>query len=243
MNKHVLIVLPAIDFDPTEVSVPWKILVENGVKVSFATPHGQQGQADQVMVTGKRLGPLKFSLAADHHALTAYRDLIQDKHFQKPLKYEALVPSSFDGLLLPGGHAPGMRPYLESTLLHKFVRDFFAQKKPVGAICHGVVLAARSGILSGLKTTALPQWMELMAWNLTRLWMGSYYRTYSETVESEVRRSLKAPIDFKRGPWSFSRDRKNKRERGFTVRDGHYLSARWPGDAHRFAYDFLSMLG
>jgi len=28
-----------------------------------------------------------------------------------------------------------------------------------------------------------------------------------------------------------------------TVRDGHYLSARWPGDAHRFASEFAAMIG
>lgn len=30
---------------------------------------------------------------------------------------------------------------------------------------------------------------------------------------------------------------------GFTVRDGNYGSARWPGDAHRFAADFAVLLG
>jgi hypothetical protein len=30
---------------------------------------------------------------------------------------------------------------------------------------------------------------------------------------------------------------------GFTVRDGEYLSARWPGDAHRFAAEFAAMIG
>jgi len=29
---------------------------------------------------------------------------------------------------------------------------------------------------------------------------------------------------------------------GFTVRDGQYLSARWPGDAHRFAHELAGML-
>jgi hypothetical protein len=29
---------------------------------------------------------------------------------------------------------------------------------------------------------------------------------------------------------------------GFTVRHGHYLSARWPGDAHRFASEFAAMI-
>ncbi len=59
--------------------------------------------------------------------------------------------------------------------------------KPIAAVCHGVVLAARSGILSGKRCTALPWWMESLAYNLTRLWMGTYYKTYPDTsVEEEV---------------------------------------------------------
>jgi hypothetical protein len=29
---------------------------------------------------------------------------------------------------------------------------------------------------------------------------------------------------------------------GFALRDGNYVSARWPGDAHRFAHDFGALL-
>jgi putative intracellular protease/amidase len=38
-----------------------------------------------------------------------------------------------------------MRVYLGSGVLQSAVADFFAQEKPVGAICHGVLLAALSG--------------------------------------------------------------------------------------------------
>jgi protease I len=94
---------------------------------------------------------------------------------------------------IAGGHAPGMRVYLGTGVLQSAVADFFAQKKPVGAICHGVLLAARSSIhpgksvLYGKKTTALTKQMELIAWRLTRLYLDDYYRTYQTTVEDEVR--------------------------------------------------------
>ena len=84
--------------------------------------------------------------------------------------------------------------------------------------------------------------MELTAWTLTRLYLGDYFRTYPETVEDEVRASLSAPEDFIRGPISTFRDSPVHLNIGFTVRDGNYLSARWPGDAHRFANEFASML-
>jgi protease I len=168
--------------------------------------------------------------------------------FLHPIKYAQARISDMQGLLLPGGHARGMRPYLESTILQSLVSAAFAARLPVGAICHGVVLAARSrdaggrSVLYGRRTTALTRPMELTAWSLTRAWLGDYYRTYPTTVEDEVMAALAASDDFTRGPASTRRDAPDHLERGFTVRDGQYLSARWPGDAHRFASEFAGML-
>ena len=44
------------------------------------------------------------------------------------------------------------------------------------------------------------------------------------------------------GPAAVLRDDLEQLERGFTVRDGVYVSARWPGDAHRFASEYSSLL-
>ena len=84
--------------------------------------------------------------------------------------------------------------------------------------------------------------MEMTAWRLTALNLGDYYRTYPVTVEDEVRAALKQPGDFAVGPPPLLRDSLAHPERGFTVRDQNYLSARWPGDAHRFAVEFAEML-
>jgi len=51
---------------------------------------------------------------------------------------------NFDALYLPGGHDKGVREYLESNLIQYLVVDFFVSEKPVAAICHGVIVAARS---------------------------------------------------------------------------------------------------
>lgn len=97
-------------------------------------------------------------------------------------------------------------------------------------------------VLYGKRTTALTKLMELTAWALTCLYLGDYYRTYPMTVEDEVRAPLAAPEHFVPGPISIVRDLPNNLAAGFTVRDGNYLSARWPGDAHRFANEFALML-
>ena len=125
---------------------------------------------------------------------------------------------------------------------------FFELKKPVGAICHGVVLASRSkkpdgrSVLFGRKTTALLASQEISAWLLTCIWLGNYYRTYPQTVESEVRSALASEKDFVKGPTPLLRDDLQKLSRGFVVQDGNYLSARWPGDSHLFGSKFLKML-
>jgi protease I len=174
--------------------------------------------------------------------------MTQSAEFQRPIAYAEIAAANFDAVLLPGGHAPGMRQYLESEQLQSIAAEFFAQNKPVGAICHGVLLAARArgrdgkSVLFGRKTTALTKTMELTAWALTRLYLGDYYRTYPITVEDEVRAALAVGGDFVVGPLALRRDSPARPDIGFTVRDGHYLSARWPGDAHRFGAEFAAML-
>jgi putative intracellular protease/amidase len=238
----VAVPLPHRDFDPTEVSVPWGILTGAGIEVIFATSDGAEASADPIMIHGRGLGPLKFSMRADRNGRAAYQRLTDTGLLSKPLRYSDLKVEAFDGLMLPGGHAPGMREYLESKELQEFVARFFASGKPVGAICHGVVLAARSGALKGRRTTSLPNWMEGLAWNLTRAWMGTYYRTYPESVQDEVTRLIGEPSLFERGPMGLGRDSAKRPDAGFFVRDGNYVSARWPGDSHRFGNEFLKLL-
>jgi hypothetical protein len=56
----VLIPMPALDFDPTEVAVSWKVLTALGHEMRFATPQGLPARADELMVTGEGLDPWGF---------------------------------------------------------------------------------------------------------------------------------------------------------------------------------------
>lgn len=248
MAKTVLLPLPSKDFDPTESAIPWQVLTRAGINVRFATATGSPAQCDQRMLNGKGLGILSPVLIADANAQAAYLAMSQSREFQNPLKWSEIKSADFAGLILPGGHAPGMKEYLESQVLQNIVQEFFLAQKPVGAICHGVVLAARSryqngqSVLAGKRTTALLASQELLAWGLTCLWLGNYYRTYPQTVQAEVTACLKSPSDFVQGPTPVLRDSPESLQRGFTVTDGNYVSARWPGDAHAFSFAFLSRL-
>ena len=172
---RVLFLLPARDFDPSEAAVSWRVLVNAGHVVGFATPDGRPAVADDIMVTGKGLDPwgtipvlrnwplVGLLLRANRDAREAYAGMIADPNYVAPQRWDAVDPSAFDALLLPGGHrARGMRDYLESDILQRHVTGFFELNKPVAAICHGVLLAARSiskqtgrSVLYGYKTTAL----------------------------------------------------------------------------------------
>jgi putative intracellular protease/amidase len=216
-------------------------------------------------------------LRANAGARAAYGEMLLDERFNAPLSWSQLKAEDFDGLVLPGGHAKDMRPYLESPVLQNFVAVFFAARdaagrdKPVAAVCHGVVLAARSisaatgkSVLYGRKTTALTWELERSAWRLSkfiRFWDRNYYRTYLEKpgeesgfrgVEAEVKRALADPADFCDVPADapdhfrktsgIFRDSPSDGRPAWIVRDGAYLSARWPGDAHTFAESFVAML-
>lgn len=250
LSQRVLIPLPSYGFDPSEVAIPWQILTEAGFDVRFTTPAGAPAATDRRMLHGHNLGIWKGLLRARPDAVAAFAAMEHSPAFGQPLPYAEARAADFAGLLLPGGHDKGMKEYLESPVQQQLVVDFFAAGKPLGAICHGVVLAARSiapgtgrSVIHGYQTTALLKSQERAAYQLTRLWLQDYYLTYPEiTVEDEVTAALAHPANFQRGPLPMLRDSRDKPATGFIVRDRNYLSARWPGDAYRFALEFRGML-
>jgi len=243
---RVLIMLPDTDFDVTEVAVPWYMLRRRGHEVVFATEHGDMPNADPLLLTGVLCG----QLGADPLPKLMYFDMERDPAFRKPVTWESVVPDAYDGLLLPGGHAPGMRQYLGSGLVQEKVQDFWQLDRPVGAICHGVLVLARTpapgsarrSVLHGATVTGLPNFMEMSAYGLTCACRGRYYRTYPETVEDEVRASVGRRGQFLRGPVTFTRGSPWDSAHAYVVEHGKLITARWPGDAYLFARRFLAKL-
>lgn len=244
-----LMLLPQQDYDPTESSVPWQALTTAGHPMQFATPTGEAAHADPRLVS-LGFGLLNPMLMTRPDALSSYASMTNAASFRAPLAYDNVDPSAYAGLVVPGGHAPGMRTMLESPAAQQIVQAFFSADKPVAAVCHGVLLLARTqdpatgrSVLHGRRTTALPATMELSAYALTCAWLGSYYRTYPVTVQAEVTAALARPGDFAAGPLLARRDSHKRPQTGFVVKDGNYLSARWPGDCHRFAAEVVAMVG
>lgn len=234
--RHILIILPQSDFDPTEVAVPWAVWDAAGHKISFATEHGTPAACDPVTLTGSDLPFVARSLKAKHENAELYARMIATPAYRSPITWGDVRVGDFDALHFPGGHAPGMRPYCESADVQRIAREAFAADKFVSAICHGVLPLARAGVLKGRKTTALTAMMEGIAVALTRHRLGNHYRTYPQSVEAEVSASLASPKDFSTGPLLPRYATAADPDAGFVVEDGNYLSARWPGDAYTLAY-------
>jgi putative intracellular protease/amidase len=123
-----------------------------------------------------------------------------------------------------------MRQYLGNETLQSKVAEFWNLNRPVGAICHGVLVLARADVLAGRRTTCLTFFLEASGFYATAWRRGRYYRTYPKYVATEVK-AAGATLVRARMPAA-----------PFVVEDGNYVSARWPGDAYLFAQKFLERL-
>jgi len=244
---RVLVPLPDHDFDVTEVSVPWHILTAAGHEVTFATQRpGTVPAGDPRLLAGVLFG----RLGAEAEPKCFYQQLADSDEFRHTTGWSDLVPADFDGLILPGGHAPGMRQYLAAAVLQQKVAEFWALGRPVGAICHGVLVLARArdpatgrSLIADRRTTCLPKYMERSAYLLTAWRLGRYYRTYPAYVQEEVTAALASPAQFELGPRVLTaHGSADDDSAAFVVEDGNYVSARWPGDAYQFGRRFLAKL-
>ncbi len=229
---HILIPLPDHDFDPTETATPWRVCAERGWKTIFATENGQIAEADPRLLMGFIRGPL----GAGPVGLRDYRAMTQSAGYQKPIKYSDINVDDYDALLLAGGHAPGMKQFLESKTIQEKTVEFFKQGKCVGAICHGVLVLARSidpetgkSVIHNYKTTSLTKLLEMIGYASTFWLLGRRFRTYDTYVEDEVRAAVKDESQYSTGLIPFPH----------VVVDRNLVTARyWLFDAVRYSIRF-----
>lgn len=231
-RPHILIPLPDHDFDPSESSFPWRVCTERGWKVTFATENGAIAACDPRLLKGPIFGPL----GAGPRGLANYKKMAASPEFQHPIRYAEINVDEFDVVSLTGGHAPGMKQYLESTTLQAKMVEFFRQGKVVGAICHGTLVLARAidpatrkSVLWDYTVTALTKDLEFSGYALTFWLLGRRYRTYDCYVADEVRGVLQDPRQFKNSAlmvWPF------------VVQDRNLVTSRWPLDAPLYARRF-----
>lgn len=235
-TPHVLIPLPDHDFDPTEAATPWRVCADRGWQTTFATETGAIAEADPRLLMGFLRGPL----GAGPLGLADYKHMTQTQEYQKPIKYADISVDDYDALLLTGGHAPGMKQFLESKVLQEKVVQFFKQEKGVGAICHGLLVLARAvdpdtgkSVLYDYKTTSLTKLLEVIGYCSTFWLLGRRFRTYDTYVADEVKAALKRKKQYSSGLIPFSH----------VVVDRNLVTSRyWLFDAMPYALKFVEVV-
>ena len=234
---RILIPLPNKDFDLTEVAVPWKLFKDNGFEVVFTTENGKKAEVDPKLITGVIFGQLK----ASSKAISFFRKLEKAPEFLNPILYTEINPLNFNAIHLPGGHAKGMRQYLESNLLQQKVLEFYNTNKVIGSICHGSIVLARTinpttnkSIIFNKNITGLIKRLEKVAYYITAWKLGDYYKTYPEYTEDEICRNLKNKNQFKKGALNPYKP--------FVCIDQNIISARWPEDVYLYVKTFIKTI-
>lgn len=232
--KRALFPLPDHDFDVTEAAVPWKLLREAGYGITFATEKGKVAACDPLLLTGVVFG----QLGATKEVIQFYQEMVASPEFQHPIPYSEIEVKDYDVLHLTGGHAPGMKQYLESKVLQAKVAGFFAAGKMIGSICHGAVLLARTidpetgkSVIHGRKLSGLTKFLERLAYYITFWRRGKYYRTYPAYVQDEVQAAMQDPRKFDVGLKQFQ---------PYVCVDGNLVSARWPKDSYLYAETLIA---
>jgi len=127
-DSRVLIV--ATDgFEEWELFGPREILQKRGAEVVLASPKRDPIQATVHDDPGKTIRP--------------------------DLTVEEAIADDFDALILPGGVRNPDHLRMNVRVI-QLIRDFAAQGKPIGAICHGPWLLVEADLLRGRTATSWP---------------------------------------------------------------------------------------
>ena len=68
--------------------------------------------------------------------------------------FDEVRPDDYDALAIAGGRAPEYLRLNDAVL--ELVRHFFAEEKPVAAICHGPQILCAAGVIEGRRVSAYP---------------------------------------------------------------------------------------
>ena len=121
-----------------EVMYPYQRLTEEGYQVEIAAP------------SMKIVRSVVHDFEPEWDTYTekpAYR-------IQPHLAFAEVNANDYEALVIPGGRAPEHIRYNEA--LQNIVRSFFADHKPVAAICHAGQILAAAGVAKGRTMTAFP---------------------------------------------------------------------------------------
>jgi deglycase len=116
-------------FEEVELAEPWKALEQEGAELELVS-----------LEDGEIQGFNHYDKAGS---------------FKVDKSVEEAHASDYDGLVLPGGVGNPDTLRANENAVH-FVREFFEQGKPVGAICHGPWTLVEAGVVRDRTLTSFP---------------------------------------------------------------------------------------
>ena len=123
-----------------EVMVPFQALLGVGHDVLAVCP-------------GKKAGDTIKTAIHDFEGDQTYSEK-RGHNFTLNADFDAVNTKDFDALVLPGGRSP---EYLRlNARVLEIVREFAADNKPIGAICHGPQILTAAGVVNGYNCTCYP---------------------------------------------------------------------------------------
>jgi protease I len=139
MSRKILMLVG--DFaEDYEVMVPFQALLAVGHTVHAVCPGKKQGEKIRTAIHDFE-GDQTYTEKRGHD-------------FTLNASFDEVKPEQYDALVISGGRAPEYLRLNESLIAA--VRHFFAEKKPVAAICHGAQILTAAGVVKGRKVSAYP---------------------------------------------------------------------------------------
>jgi protease I len=139
MSEQILLL--AGDFvEDYEVMVPFQALQAVGHDVHAVCPEKEAGDQCPTAIHDFE-GDQTYTEKPGHN-------------FELTHDFEAVDPSEYDALVVPGGRAPEYLRTYDEVL--ETVRHFFEADKPVASLCHGLQILAAADVLEGRTCTAYP---------------------------------------------------------------------------------------
>jgi protease I len=118
-------------FEESELTKPWEALENVGARLELISLHDGEITASNE------------------------REMKPGKSVKVDKTVEEASADDYDGLVLPGGVANPDKLRTDENAV-QFVRRFFEQGKPVGAICHGPWMLVEAGVVRDRTVTSWP---------------------------------------------------------------------------------------
>ena len=129
----------------------------DGKKIAFlVAPEGiEQVELTEPWQAVEQAGGQPELISIEDGEVQAWEHFDKGGTFKVDKTIEEAQPGDYDGLVLPGGVGNPDKLRGDENAVH-FVRQFFEQGKPVGAICHGPWTLVEAGVVRGRTLTSYP---------------------------------------------------------------------------------------